>query len=723
MNNKDLFNAIDKAAEGFSPELLELIDGERPVILRAEKPSKKKTVRNIMLGVGGAAAAAAVCVCVFSGIKGRVNTAPSSSMGTFDQQTENDVFRVRDMGLYISKWSSEDLENFDKAYREPMTRVEYEELIRNSYFSSSSVSAFISWRPDVYFYNGIAIDRRMLSDEAFDWFQDYAILTEEEAAAHEMPDYVKYLLGKGFVRFGDLGFLEEKYTAEELEDIKEYVEYSDFTRALSSVMPPQPDVYYYNDIAYNLDQVSSKDARYWLMWYCWLNEETQAQLSGYVPEYFSGKETDCNSEKPEELVSYKGKTFDVRNVSHDSELYIKWYNSLPEELRKKVWYEPQELSSDSFDDIPEYQMPADEVLPVDIIGADGEKLTYGDLEISGIFGPTDAPLEISAIGSWDMLVVGDLVYLEDPETGEFRKYHVGDEINGLRIMEAHSCFYRSDGYVMQYRKGYVTFDGELTVDIRAEKRDTGWGYDCAVSGLPVMAVDLDKFEHGVIVSEPYGVNNEYFGELHGEDDRLYNAQGTTVNSVKIKNIRMEWHLGALPEYVLRFRADLCEEPGSTSAIDWANDITTFPVKDYDDIITVNWSSELGINEWDPVSMKNEMFFLKQAKFLTEYGADVYSVDGGEVVETGYRENDYGNFVSVKYGEHIYVTYGHLSDISVNVGDKVSEGQTIGHAGKSGWYASDNRITSGCVDYHFSTDLDWLHAPIETGVPGYEIPET
>ncbi len=59
MNNKDLFNAIDKAAEEYvdkyAAEGMEDAGCERPVVLRPEK--KPRSVRKIVLGAAACAAA------------------------------------------------------------------------------------------------------------------------------------------------------------------------------------------------------------------------------------------------------------------------------------------------------------------------------------------------------------------------------------------------------------------------------------------------------------------------------------------------------------------------------------------------------------------------------------------------------------------------------------------------------------------------------------------
>lgn len=500
MNNKDLFNAIDKAAEDYSPELRELIEGERPMILRAEKRSKKKNVRGIMLGVGGAAAAAALCVCVVTGVKRGLDTAPTNSSTTdkhmisyfLTEVNEQDVVRINDVGFYSAKWDAEWLASFGDWFDKRLSYEEYAERY-------SPDRDIVLPRPDVYYYNDIPFDARMFTNKAEIWLYKYCCLTDEDrekmAAEEPMPDYVKFLTGKGFVRFGDLGFLEEKYTEAELESIKEYLAMPFPQKALSSAMPPQPDVYYYDDMAYNPDRISSDDAKNWLSWYCRLDDDLQEQLSGYVPEGLTGTITACNSEKPGELVTYKGKTFDVRSVSYDTEKYIKWYNSLPGELRKKVWYVPKELEPERLNCYPDA-----ESFP-ELIGADGVKLTYNDLTNATIYkyleeGDKGGGLEQIRIGDieqWDEIIIPDFVYLAEEGSDTFTRYNIGDTLkNGLTIEGGSAVFKRAageDDHALYYVGGSVLFGGSAKFDMLVVDNDCIDQVTVAVSGLPAVNTD------------------------------------------------------------------------------------------------------------------------------------------------------------------------------------------------------------------------------------------
>ncbi len=64
------------------------------------------------------------------------------------------------------------------------------------------------------------------------------------------------------------------------------------------------------------------------------------------------------------------------------------------------------------------------------------------------------------------------------------------------------------------------------------------------------------------------------------------------------------------------------------------------------------------------------------------GTPVKAADGGEVIYTG-SSGGYGKLIKIDHGGGFVTYYGHLSKISVKVGDKVYKGQTIGAVGNTG----------------------------------------
>lgn len=72
-------------------------------------------------------------------------------------------------------------------------------------------------------------------------------------------------------------------------------------------------------------------------------------------------------------------------------------------------------------------------------------------------------------------------------------------------------------------------------------------------------------------------------------------------------------------------------------------------------------------------------------YAAPIGTPIYSVSDGEVVFKG-RRGGYGNAIVVQYGPHIRSLYGHLSKYAKHLhrGQHVSQGQTIGYVGATGW---------------------------------------
>ncbi len=565
MNNKDLFNAINIAAEEYVSDIPDSAEDERPVVFRTEKKPVSMAKR-IVAATAACAAVVALGVgitVVMKNYSQRSSLVSDSSKSVASNIERNfapaeEILRVRDVGFYSEGMSDDSRKTLEEHYKNPVAK------------ESLGVLQAVSWLrpPDVLYFNDLPLDNRMLSHEAYNWLWRYCLMSEEDRAGMIMPDEVKYLTGGGFVRFGDLGFLEDKYTEQELEHFKTYCA----NPLVFSSLPPEPDVYYYNDIPYHLDQIWSEDAKNWLKWFCWLDEETQEALSGYVPEALGGRITGCNSEKPQEIVTYKGKAIDVRGVSYDTENYIKWYNSLSPELQAKVWYEPEELSEESLKNY--YNME----LPIELIGADGVPLTYADLSSAqtSIFKPENAAggelLSFDEIEQWGEIRCIGFVYLAEPGSDEFKRYYVGDEIMGLKITYAHTTFRRFEDVsdpALYYAEGYVTFEGTAKVDVLAVPRDGGVNYIyCAVSGVPVIDVDEKARAEGRIVPKEHTVEefadnpaalldverSRYYGAISGDTEQialLAQKQGHIQKDVEIEEISLYWQ--DYDEYMDRYQ--------------------------------------------------------------------------------------------------------------------------------------------------------------------------
>ena len=101
------------------------------------------------------------------------------------------------------------------------------------------------------------------------------------------------------------------------------------------------------------------------------------------------------------------------------------------------------------------------------------------------------------------------------------------------------------------------------------------------------------------------------------------------------------------------------------------------------------------------SEKRNYFFDNQEELLmTSYhwGYDLSSIENAEIYSSSegivsYVNNDglgiYGKTIIINHGLGFYTLYSHLSDISVNVGDKVDNKTVIGRTGETGFAFGDH----------------------------------
>lgn len=91
----------------------------------------------------------------------------------------------------------------------------------------------------------------------------------------------------------------------------------------------------------------------------------------------------------------------------------------------------------------------------------------------------------------------------------------------------------------------------------------------------------------------------------------------------------------------------------------------------------------GIRRTEGGGLRNHQGF----DYYAPVGTEVLSVKDGTVIESEKMHKDYGQSITIAHtdsdGNEIYTFYAHLSEIDVNVGDEVIEGQVIGKTGVSG----------------------------------------
>lgn len=88
-----------------------------------------------------------------------------------------------------------------------------------------------------------------------------------------------------------------------------------------------------------------------------------------------------------------------------------------------------------------------------------------------------------------------------------------------------------------------------------------------------------------------------------------------------------------------------------------------------------------------------------------------SIGGGKVIEVGYEEKGYGNYVVVDHGNGYTSLYGHLQKATVKQGDAVSAGQQVGVIGSTG--------SSTAPHLHLRVHKNGQSIDPRTVIPGYK----
>ncbi len=94
---------------------------------------------------------------------------------------------------------------------------------------------------------------------------------------------------------------------------------------------------------------------------------------------------------------------------------------------------------------------------------------------------------------------------------------------------------------------------------------------------------------------------------------------------------------------------------------------------------VRWTSGFGYRN-DPINGSGRRH--EGQDLAGDYGTPIYATADGTVTYAGW-EGGYGRLVKIKHAFGIETRYGHLSQIRVEVGQKVSRGDRIGDMGNSG----------------------------------------
>jgi murein DD-endopeptidase MepM/ murein hydrolase activator NlpD len=91
-------------------------------------------------------------------------------------------------------------------------------------------------------------------------------------------------------------------------------------------------------------------------------------------------------------------------------------------------------------------------------------------------------------------------------------------------------------------------------------------------------------------------------------------------------------------------------------------------------------------------------------FHAATGTSVHAVGSGTVVEAGWG-GSYGNQIVIKMNDGTYTQYGHLSSISVSVGQTVTPGQQIGLSGATGNVTGPHLHFEARTSPEYGSDID------------------
>ncbi|CAM5604944.1 peptidase [Streptomyces avidinii] len=91
-------------------------------------------------------------------------------------------------------------------------------------------------------------------------------------------------------------------------------------------------------------------------------------------------------------------------------------------------------------------------------------------------------------------------------------------------------------------------------------------------------------------------------------------------------------------------------------------------------------------------------------FHASSGTEVHAVGLGTVVEAGYG-GAYGNNVVIKHADGTYTQYGHMSSLSVSVGQQVTPGQKIGLSGSTGNSSGPHLHFEARTGADYGSDID------------------
>ncbi|MEK4300919.1 lysozyme family protein [Oceanobacillus sp. FSL W8-0428] len=192
-------------------------------------------------------------------------------------------------------------------------------------------------------------------------------------------------------------------------------------------------------------------------------------------------------------------------------------------------------------------------------------------------------------------------------------------------------------------------------------------------GVKYFAQTLDEAGGDLeLALQAYNMGNGFIGYAKKHNDGKYSKELAIQFSNEMAS-KMGWSRYGDVNYVdnvMRYVEEDDSVPVDSSG-DWA-----LPLK-----IDIRITSEFGVRT-HPVTGEAESFH-GGTDFACTPEDNIYSVKDGEVVEAIHSNVGYGNYITVQHGKNEFSRYGHMTSLSVSVGDSVNQGDSLGKCGTTG----------------------------------------
>lgn len=200
--------------------------------------------------------------------------------------------------------------------------------------------------------------------------------------------------------------------------------------------------------------------------------------------------------------------------------------------------------------------------------------------------------------------------------------------------------------------------------------------DCAVGLVPISA-ELDAKSYVFTLS--YGAIEQQMNLTI--NDKTFKKRTQNISKVIAENTRSE---EALDAFNTVFKEICAKNEGTRYFSDYFIDMSSGEGN-------IGASIIAGFGIYRTISSTDETYRSNGVEFKTANGKEIPVCNDGKVVYTGITTYG-GRMVVVDHGLGLKTWYMHLGEISVNVGDMLKKGDTVGVAGTSGFTETPGTFT-------------------------------